>query len=307
MQDAPRVGLLAVPGATLYFKVRGDGPVLLMLPGGDGDADATDALAERLAGRYTVVGYDRRGLTRSPLHDQNTAVDVATHSDDAARVLAAVTDSPALVFGVSLGALVGLDLICRHPQRVRLLVAHEPPATELLPERDREQAASGQEEIERLYRSEGMAAAMRQFLALAGVDITDREADVAPPQPKPERIANLTFFLTHDAPAVRRYRLDWPGLHAAADRIVPAAGATSTTGFAHRCAHALAAELGQPLVKFPGGHSGFILRPAGFAARLHEVLEQPTRHGTGAGEAIDPAESRVRPDAGPPARPVSRR
>jgi hypothetical protein len=79
------------------------------------------------------------------------------------------------------------------------------------------------------------------------------------------------FFLTHDAPAVRRYRLDWPALRAAADRIVPAAGVTST-GFAARCARALADELGRPLVEFPGGHSGFLLRPTAFADRLREVL-----------------------------------
>lgn len=278
MQDEPQTGLLDVPGATLYYKVRGDGPVLLMLPGGDGDADATDALADRLASQYTVVSYDRRGQARSPLQDTDAAVEVATHSDDAARVLAAVAESPALVFGVSLGALVGLDLICRHPHQVRCLVAHEPPATELLPPPERQQAVRGQEEIERLYRGEGIAAAMRQFLVLGGVDVTDREPDVALSRPKPERISNLAFFLAHDAPAVRLYRLDWPGLRAAADRIVPAVGATSRTGFAHRCARTLAEELGRPLAEFPGGHSGFILRPVAFAARLHDVLGEAPGH-----------------------------
>jgi pimeloyl-ACP methyl ester carboxylesterase len=304
MQDEPQTRLLEVPGATLYYKVRGDGPVLLMLPGGDGDADATDTLTDRLASRYTVVSYDRRGQARSPLADPHVAVDLATHSDDAARVLAAVTDSPALVLGVSLGALVGLDLICRHPQQVRCLVTHEPPATELLAQPLRQEAVRGQEEIERLCRDEGIASAMRQFLILAGVDVTDRETDVALPRPKPERIANLAFFLAHDAPAVRRYRLDLPGLHAAADRIVPAFGATSRTGFAHRCARALAEELGRPLAEFPGGHSGFILRPVAFAARLHDVLDQAS------GQANDPAAthpSGPRPHAAErqPARPVA--
>jgi hypothetical protein len=27
-----------------------------------------------------------------------------------------------------------------------------------------------------------------------------------------------------------------------------------------------------PLAEFPGGHSGFMLRPEAFAARLHEIL-----------------------------------
>ncbi|MFL6113515.1 MAG: hypothetical protein ACJ786_19455 [Catenulispora sp.] len=84
-------------------------------------------------------------------------------------------------------------------------------------------------------------------------------------------MGNLDFFLTHDAPAARRYRLDPPRLHAAARRIVPAVGATSET-FPRRCAELLGAELDRPCVEFPGGHIGFLLRPRAFAARLRQVL-----------------------------------
>jgi hypothetical protein len=31
-------------------------------------------------------------------------------------------------------------------------------------------------------------------------------------------------------------------------------------------------ELGEPLVEFPGGHTGWLLRPKGFAAKLREIL-----------------------------------
>ena len=34
-----RTETLAVPGASLYYEVRGSGPVLLMIPGGPMDAD----------------------------------------------------------------------------------------------------------------------------------------------------------------------------------------------------------------------------------------------------------------------------
>jgi pimeloyl-ACP methyl ester carboxylesterase len=266
-----QVADLPVPGASLHYKVRGSGPLLLLLQGGDGDADGTDALAGHLASDYTVLSYDRRGLSRSPVSDPAAAIDVATHSEDASRLLTAVTSDPALVLGTSLGAMLGLDLISRHPGQVRLLVAHEPPATGLLPEPERSQAIRDQEEVEELYRREGIAAAMRKFVAVAGIRFDDREPDVSIPQPRPERIANLEFFLTRDAPAVHRYQLDLPALREAAARIVPAAGA-STQAFPRRCAQALAGELGRPLAEFPGGHNGFMLRPRAFAARLHEIL-----------------------------------
>src|SRR5947207_14009686 len=58
---------LAVPGATLYYEVQGTGPVLLLLPGGGGDAAIFDVIAAPLAARYTVVTVDPRGYSRSRL------------------------------------------------------------------------------------------------------------------------------------------------------------------------------------------------------------------------------------------------
>ncbi len=88
---------------------------------------------------------------------------------------------------------------------------------------------------------------------------------------EPWALAGFLYLFTHDAPAVRRYRLDLAAPHEAAARIVPAAGAC-TQAFPRHCAQALADELGRPLAEFPGGHSGFMLRPRAFAARLREIL-----------------------------------
>jgi pimeloyl-ACP methyl ester carboxylesterase len=92
---------LAVPGAHLYYEVRGTGPVLLMLTGGHGDAHPMDALANHLADQYTVVTYDRRGLSRIMLDDPPTTLRLETHSDDASRLLTALTTEPAFVFGTA--------------------------------------------------------------------------------------------------------------------------------------------------------------------------------------------------------------
>lgn len=256
----------------LHYKLRGSGPLLLLLPGGDGDADAADRLTDHLVDHYTVLTYDRRGLSRSPIDDPDAAIDLSTHSQDASGLLAALTDEPALVFGSSIGALIGLDLISRHPEQVRLLIAHEPPATHLLPEPERDQAIADQQEVEILYRRHGLREAMMKFIAIAGIRFDDREDDVDIPRPAPDRISNLDFFLTRDAPAVRQYRLDLPRLRAAAQQIVPAGGDSDTPAFARRCAQHLSTELDRPFVEFPGGHTGFLLRPRAFAARLHQVL-----------------------------------
>jgi len=122
-----REGRVEAIGASIHYKVSGRGPTLLLLPGGDGDAEACDALAERLAG-FTVVTYDRRGSPRSPIDDPRERVTLATHADDAARVLIAVTTHAARAAGFGLGATIGLALVARHRHRVSALVAFEPEA-----------------------------------------------------------------------------------------------------------------------------------------------------------------------------------
>jgi pimeloyl-ACP methyl ester carboxylesterase len=123
-----------VPGATLYVEVRGSGPVLLGISGGPTDAGMFSDLAGRLADRYTVVSYDQRGHSRSALEDEPEDIPVALHANDAAAILAVVTDEPAYVYGNSGGGTIGLELVARHPDLVRTLVAHETFLIELMPD-----------------------------------------------------------------------------------------------------------------------------------------------------------------------------
>jgi pimeloyl-ACP methyl ester carboxylesterase len=112
-----REGWVEVADATIHYRIGGRGPVLLLLPDAGGDAGACDALAAEMGG-YTIVTCDRR--------DDAT---VDTHADDIARVLVAVTTHEAHVVGAGLGAVIGLDLVARHPHRAATLVAFEPVQT----------------------------------------------------------------------------------------------------------------------------------------------------------------------------------
>ena len=152
---------LPVPGASLYYEVRGSGPVLLMIPGGPMDADGFKGIAERLADSYTVVTYDCRGNSRSPMQGSWDDLTVGLFADDAHRLLDSVSPDQANVLGSSGGATYGLDLVARYPGRVRTLVAHEPPVSELLPDAARYHALN--EQVGETYRSEGTFAALRLF------------------------------------------------------------------------------------------------------------------------------------------------
>lgn len=265
-----KTGPVAVPGAGLHYEMRGTGPVLLIIQGGAADADHTSTLVDHLASQFTVLTYDRRGQSRSPVHDRPDDHLLQTHSEDAHQLLAAVTEEPAFVLGTSIGALIGLDLLTRHPDRVRRLVAHEPPALHLLPDTDRADAERTHEEIEQAFLRGGVPAAVPKMMAMVGLR-ADTSAPAAAPNAR--QLANLTFFLEHDFPAVRRYRLDRAALAATAAQLVPAAGQTSHDVYAHRCAAALAAQVDVPLTYFAGGHGGFTTHPRECAQRLHEILD----------------------------------
>ena len=85
---------LRVPRSSLFYRVRGSGPVLLILPSGDGGADATDSPVKQLDGHYTIVTYDRRGLSRSIIDSPGESLTIATHCDNAHRLLAELTNNP---------------------------------------------------------------------------------------------------------------------------------------------------------------------------------------------------------------------
>ncbi|MET9482142.1 alpha/beta fold hydrolase [Streptomyces sp. NPDC006638] len=259
-----------VPGARIRYALRGEGPLLLLVAGGSHGVDAVEPLARHLADRYTVLTYDRRGLSGSTTDAPATTL--ATHADDVSRLLSALTPEPALVYGTSLGALISLELTVRHPEQVAAVVAHEPPVTPLLPEPTRALALGQLLAVEETFRAEGAASAMRRFTADLDIDPGDREPDLPVRAPGPAHSRDAEVLLTHDLPAIRAHVLDMTALKGSPARVVPAAGATSGHVWPHTCAALLAGALGTRLETFPGGHNGYLFRPRGTAERIRAVL-----------------------------------
>jgi pimeloyl-ACP methyl ester carboxylesterase len=260
-------------GATLHHEVRGHGPVLLILQGGDGDAQGSDFIAERLESRFTVLTYDRRGLSRSKIDEGGELPDtLAVHTEDASAVLAAVTQEPAFVAGISIGGAIGLDLLARHSQQVRRLVSFEPPVTQLMPEAERDVAVATQLEIEALYKAKGAGFAMRRFFEIAGVKLDDIEPGVTLPAPNPGRLRNIEFFLAHDTSAVRGFTPDVEALKAQRAKLVLGGGSAAREALPFRCAAALAKAVGLELVEFKGAHNAHTAQPTAFAEKLASLL-----------------------------------
>jgi pimeloyl-ACP methyl ester carboxylesterase len=228
------------------------------------------AIAPLLSEDYTVVTYDPRGFARSTIDDPDQDAEPDLLADDVRRVLEAVGDGPAHVFGSSGGAVTALALVARYPGHVKTLVAHEPPLALLLP--DAEEARAGIEDVYDTYRDAGIGAAWRRFSTFSGIEMRPQGEDGTPQSPSAEAVATSERFFRHGLLSIALYQPDFSALQGMPVRVVIAGGTTSKGEFAQRTAVALAERLGTPLIDFPGGHAGFASDSEDFAAVLHRAL-----------------------------------
>jgi len=162
----PKTYTLDVPGAVLHYDVRSNEsstePVLLLIASPMG-SDGFVTLAGHFTDR-TVVTYDPRAAGRSHRTDGALETTPDEHADDLHRLISALDAGPVDIFASSGGAVNALALVAKHPEQVRVLVAHEPPATQELP--DREPALAAATDIHETYQHRGFGPAMAKFIAL---------------------------------------------------------------------------------------------------------------------------------------------
>ncbi|MBC7310611.1 MAG: alpha/beta fold hydrolase, partial [Tetrasphaera sp.] len=174
-----------VPGAVLTYDVRRPETESAHLPlfvfGSPMAASGFEALVAHFTDR-TVITYDPRGAERSSLADDG-AVTGELHGEDLHRVVEAVGLGQVDAFGSSGGAAFALHWMAQYPGDVRTLVAHEPPLTTLL--EDREMATRVNEDIVATYQREGYGPALAKFIQLVmhTGPLPDDYLDRPPPDP----------------------------------------------------------------------------------------------------------------------------
>lgn len=291
----PKTDTLSAPGAVLHYDVRSaetqstgasTEPILLII-GSPMCADGFVTLAGHFTDR-TVVTYDPRGAGRSPRTDGALVTSPDEHADDLHRLISALADQgsgPVDIFASSGGAVNALALVAKHPEQVRTLVAHEPPAFAELP--DREAALAACDDIHETYGRSGFGPAMAKFIAVISLqgpipaDYADRPAPdpAAFGLPAGDDGSRNDPLLGLNMPSCPAYEHDFDALRAAPTRVVIGVGEESGQMAAGRAGTAVAARLATPPVTFPGGHGGFLGgeygdpgKPDEFAATLRAVL-----------------------------------
>jgi pimeloyl-ACP methyl ester carboxylesterase len=251
-------------GADIVYDYRGQGPLLLLIAGGNGNGTRYRRLAAHLASDYTVVSYDRRAECRST-GDAAVDLDMAQQARDATAVIRAMGVKDAYVFGTSAGANIGIKLAEDRPEAIKALIAHEPPVMSILPDAEKELRIV--DDVHATFLAQGAPAAMKRFgQSLVGVD-APREAAGG------QSRDSFDHFLAHSYLNISRYKPDLDAIRRNGVRVVTAAGRRSADAYYARTARVMAERLGCRYVDMSGNHFAFAIEPAVFAAELRDVLQ----------------------------------
>ncbi len=284
----PKTDTLEAPGALLSYDVRAADAAtrtVLLIIGSPMGAEGFVTLAGHFTDR-TVVTYDPRGAGRSLRTDGALETTPDEHADDLHRLIDAVSTGPVDIFASSGGAVNALALVAQHPEQVRTLVAHEPPAFRELP--DSEYVLAACVDIHETYLRGGFGPAMAKFITIA-MERGPLTAEYASrPDPDPAAFGLPTEddgsrtdpLVGQNMVSGSHYRHDFDALRQAPTRIVLGVGEESGQMVAGRAGVAVAGRLGIAPVTFPGGHDGFLGgeyggmgKPDAFAATLRAVLD----------------------------------
>lgn len=258
-----------VAGTQLYYEIRGRGPSLLLIAGGGLDGGTFDPLAQVLAREFTVATYDRRGLSRSPRPDGWSVTSIEEQAEDAAGLLKALDLAPSAVVGNSLGALIALELMLRHPPLVRAasLLDAGPVDGAIV---DRRARMPMPEEVRAALAGGGQqarASAFRALLSFLGIwDLLDQGA-------RERMLGNADVFFDIETPLLSSYHPDDALLRANEVPVQVAAG-EETPPVMREMADWLADRLGVGVDPVPGGHLAYLEHPDEVAEAVRRFLKR---------------------------------
>jgi pimeloyl-ACP methyl ester carboxylesterase len=111
-----RSGQANANGISIHYAVYGQGSPVILLHGGLANAEYWGNQIKALAPYHTVIVMDSRGHGRSTRDSRPYGYDLM--AEDVVALMDVLKVSKAAIVGWSDGAILGLDLAMRHPDRV---------------------------------------------------------------------------------------------------------------------------------------------------------------------------------------------
>jgi pimeloyl-ACP methyl ester carboxylesterase len=121
LPQAAQSGTAPVNGIKIWYAVFGQGESVILLHGGLANADYWGHQVRALQPHYRVVVMDSRGHGRSTRDARPYGYDLM--ADDVVGLMDFLKIDKAAIVGWSDGAILGLDIALRHPERLTKLFA----------------------------------------------------------------------------------------------------------------------------------------------------------------------------------------
>lgn len=113
-----------VNGIKMYYEIYGKGQALLLIHGNGGSIKSSSSQIPFFSKHYKVIVVDSRGQGKT--NDNSDSLTYSLMTEDFNALLNYLKIDSALVFGQSDGAIIGLMLAARHPEKVKMLAAMSP-------------------------------------------------------------------------------------------------------------------------------------------------------------------------------------
>ena len=110
-------------GHRLFYRERGEGPLLLLLPGNTASSACHGGELAHFAGRYHVVALDFLGTGQSDRVEVWADDWWAQGAHQAAALVEHLGNVGCIVMGTSGGAVIALLMASAYPERVRAVIA----------------------------------------------------------------------------------------------------------------------------------------------------------------------------------------
>jgi pimeloyl-ACP methyl ester carboxylesterase len=249
----------------LHHEVRGSGPPVLFISGASGDAGHFGRTAERLAGEFTTVTYDRRGNSRSAV--QARPMSIGSQADDAAALIEGLGLQPAIAFGTSGGGDILLELIARRPDVLRGAVVHEPALRALADPPDPREDELG---LIVALAARDPRAAMEAFLRMHTSDATFESLD---PKLRERVLGNGAHFFGNELGAFASYVPDNETIVASGVALRLLRSDEGTPPLI-QATERFAVQIGVAVETVFGNHAPYLQRPEAFADELRPILRE---------------------------------
>ncbi|GAA5809852.1 hypothetical protein MFLAVUS_003267 [Mucor flavus] len=260
---------LQVNSARLCYEVKGDGPFIVFVAGGDGSYQPFTSLRDLLVKHFTVVLYSRRGYCKSKLTEpQDYTKRLDTDVQDLYTLMKSVTDETFSVFASSSSGIVALTYVNRYPDTVDKCFLHE-PMVDLSALLDGRQLKSEHRKGIEIFEVYGRNAALVYYGELY-LNKSDRYymVDKQVSQVK----SGWDYHFEHEAHQYLFTEVDMDKVHR--DKLVMLHGVESTESFISRPGAAFSKALGMEMVPLPGGHIGFYTDYKTFAVEFIKVCRE---------------------------------